>query len=124
MGWEVVRRCVYKNFSLVLCCEGFLSVLSPSRSTTRRSASKCVQCRVPVSGRSVTHLHSPFDSPCRTFTFTSCDSRPCSRASMSLLDPRRFRELMLPYCLLSWARQLAPIYLMCMTTQEFFMSPV
>ena len=59
-----------------------------------------------------------------TFTFTSCDSRPCSRASMSLLDPRRFRELMLPYCLLSWARQLAPIYLMCMTTQEFFMSPV
>ena len=40
-------------------------------------------------------------------TFTSCDSRPCSKAPMSLLDPRRGRELVLPYCLLSWARQKA-----------------
>ena len=40
---------------------------------------------------------------------------PFSHATMSLLNPRRFRELVLSYRLLSWAKQRAPICLMYMT---------
>ena len=43
-------------------------------------------------------------------TFTPCDSGPFSQAPMSLLDPRRFGELVLTHCSLSWAGQRAPIY--------------
>ena len=109
MGLVHVHRCAYKHFSFVLCCEGFLK---PASFTQRDEAQRIdVQCGVSVSGRSFTHLHSPFSSPFLN-TFTPCDSRLCSLASTLLLSPRRFGELMLPYCLLSWAGQRAPIYLL------------
>ena len=37
---------------------------------------------------------------------------------MSLLDPRRLDELVLPYCLLSCARQRAPVYLLFTTCRS------
>ena len=64
VGLVHVRRCTYKHFSLVLCCEGFLR---PASLTQRDESQRIeVQCRVSVSGRSIAHLHSPFSSPCRT----------------------------------------------------------
>ena len=45
-------------------------------------------------------------------TFRSCDSRPFSQAPMSLLDHRGFRGPILAHCLLRWAEQCSPIYLM------------
>ena len=53
-------------FSLVLCCGGFLSPASLTQCDEARRIE--VQFRVSVSGRSVTHLNSPFSSPPRTLS--------------------------------------------------------
>ena len=45
-------------------------------------------------------------------TYPACGSRPCSQAPMSFLVPRRYGELMLALCLLGWAGERAPIYLL------------
>ena len=66
VGWVYVRRCAYKHFSHAPCCEGPLRPVSlTQRGESQRTE---VQYRVSVSGRSVTHLHSPFSSPCRTLS--------------------------------------------------------
>ena len=46
------------------------------------------------------------------FTYAPYDPGPYSQASMSLLDPRRFKELMLAFFLLSWMGQRVSIYLL------------
>jgi hypothetical protein len=81
-GWVYVRRCTLKNFSLVLCCEVYLS----RASLTQRDESQriVVQYRVPVSGRSATQLHSQFSSPCRTLlrrATRGCSLKPPCRCS-------------------------------------------
>jgi len=62
-GLSVRAQVRVQAFSLVLCCEDFLNPASfMQRDESQRIE---VQYRVSVSRRSVTHLHSPFSSPCR-----------------------------------------------------------
>ena len=78
-GWVHVRRCAYKHSPLVLCCEGFLHLVSLKlRDKAQRNE---VQCRVSVSGRSVSVFQSPFSLPCRTLSCRTARGRalkpPC-----------------------------------------------
>jgi hypothetical protein len=84
-GLKDVRAQVrVQTLSLVLYFEGFLN---PVSLTQRNEAQRIeVQCRVPVSGQSASHLHSPLSSTCRT---------PPRRAtrSLALKPPYRCRTL-------------------------------
>jgi len=87
-----VRRCAYKHFSLILCCEGFINPVSlMQRDEAQRIE---VQYRVSISGRSVSHLQSPFSSPCRTCSRRATRGRalkpPCSVEPPCPVGPSKF----------------------------------
>ena len=70
-----VRRCAYKHFSLVLCCEG---CLYPASLTQRDEAQRI---EVQYQGHDKRALCHPSSIPIQftvSNTFTPRDSRPCS----------------------------------------------
>ena len=79
VGWVHARRCAYKHFSLVLCCEGFLNPASP----TQRGEAQRIEVQYMVPGKwALCHPSSLTIQFTVPNTFMSCDSRPCSWASM------------------------------------------
>ena len=75
MGWVYVRRCAYKYFSFVLCCEELLGHVSLRQHGEVQRIE--VQRRVPDKREIFlsSSLSIPFTVP---NTFTPCDSGPCS----------------------------------------------
>ena len=64
VGGVYVRRRVFSQFPLALCCEGLIkSAPLTQRDRAQRTE---VQYRVAVSGRPVSHLQYILSSPCRT----------------------------------------------------------